>query len=80
MTNDERMEIVNRHVKELGEFFDTVQIFVTVYQPEDELETHTLTDGTGNWYARCGQVAEWQEMNMERIREHQRRKDREDRL
>lgn len=43
---------------QLGEHFDTVQIFVTRYEPG---EKHTVNAhyGIGNWLARYGQMREF---------------------
>lgn len=53
---------VERQVKDaickLGEHCDSVQVFVTIVDPEDKT-THSFQLGTGNWYARLGQVKEW---------------------
>lgn len=47
-------------VSTLLKHFDTVQIFVTVHQKEGEMEqTLDMKDGSGNWYARFGQVRSW---------------------
>lgn len=65
--NEDR-ERVKRHVAELGEFFDTVQIFVSKHATGDG-GTFTSGQGSGNWCARYGQITEWVKYEDERIRE-----------
>jgi hypothetical protein len=42
----------------LAEHFDSVQVFVTVHNGGKEA-TRALESGSGNFYARLGQVREW---------------------
>lgn len=44
---------------QLGEHFDTVQIFVTRYEPAEDGGTTNIHYGTGNWFARFGHVRDW---------------------
>ena len=53
---DQDQDNIQKHVDALMEHFDTVQIFVTRY--ENEGTTH-LRHGSGNVFARRGQIAEW---------------------
>jgi hypothetical protein len=46
---------IRQAINLLGEFFDTVQIFVTRYDPATEATEH-WTDGIGNIFARLHQV------------------------
>lgn len=62
---DQDLVLVRKHVDQLGEHFDTVQIFCTRYYPnkiqgydEDGLTTR-INVGTGNFFARYGHVAYW---------------------
>jgi hypothetical protein len=55
---------INKEVKRiddclivLGEYFDTVQIFVTKYEGDEG--TVSLQRGKGNYYARTGQIRGW---------------------
>jgi hypothetical protein len=66
--NDENEEIsmVKKHASELGEHFDTVQIFCTRHESGTEDGTVTIKMGTGNWFARYGQVVEWVKKQDER--------------
>lgn len=60
----EHMEIVEAHVAQLSEYFDTVQIFCTKKEEDD---TSSYFNGTGNWYSRYGSVKAWiiaEEKNM----------------
>lgn len=69
LTKTEALEIVERHVSDLMEHFDSVQIFATLPQ-SDPLESafSALRCGAGNWYARYGNVCEWVEQQKERAR------------
>jgi hypothetical protein len=55
--DDKDLEMVRKHLSTLSEHFDTVQVFVQ--RTASEGGTMTLHLGTGNWYARYGQVREW---------------------
>ena len=52
------MSILERHVKQIMEHFDTVQIFVTKHNGHDQ-STAVEHFGNGNWYARYGQIELW---------------------
>lgn len=52
------VEIVKRHIAQLMEHFDTVQIFCTRHSPELE-GTTSVQWGDGNWFARYGHVNKW---------------------
>lgn len=54
---------------ELGEHFDTVQVFVTRYEGDQDGVTTNIAKGTGNWFARHGQVQNWANKNDEVSRE-----------
>jgi len=45
-------------VNALSDFFDTVQIFTTRHESND-IGTIAFQRGSGNWYARFGQIKEW---------------------
>lgn len=53
------VNMVKRHVEELGEHFDSVQIFATRHEQGSLDGTVSIHIGTGNWFARYGQVTEW---------------------
>jgi hypothetical protein len=74
MTKDqeEDLERVRKAVDELGEHFDTIQIFAT-RDDGGEIGTVSCNLGSGNWFARLGQVAEWLTMQKERASEKVRR-------
>lgn len=62
--NDKLLAIVINKSAHLAEHFDTVQIFCTKQRGKN---TFTFDTGSGNWYARYGQVREWslkQEKNI----------------
>lgn len=56
---DQEMQRVKDACNVLIEHFDTVQIFVTRYAPEEDCGTVNINYGAGNWFARYGQVCEW---------------------
>lgn len=56
---NEDMKRVTEALESLSEFFDSVQIFCTRYEPAIEDGTVTVTKGIGNWFARYGQVRNW---------------------
>ena len=60
MSKDQpEVEIVRRAVLSLGEHFDPVQIFVTRSEECGKQLTTNINLGSGNWFARYGQVKEW---------------------
>ncbi len=54
---DEVHKIIDAHCNQLAEHFDSVQIFVTRH--EEDGGTRFASRGTGNWFAREGQVRAW---------------------
>lgn len=71
--NEKDIEMLRKHLNELGEHFDSVQLFVTRHEPEIEQGTITLQMGIGNWFARYGQVTEWVIKKNESARMDERR-------
>lgn len=57
-TKTEDIDRLNKAIEDLGEFFDTVQIFTTRHEPTKG-GTITFNRGSGNWFARRGQIQEW---------------------
>lgn len=53
------LERVKEAVRVLGEHFDTVQIFVTTYNGDNDGTTRNINTGTGNWFARYGQILDF---------------------
>lgn len=49
---------VERAVTALSEHFDSVQVFVSRFDPESGL-TVSYSIGNGNWHARVGHVRSW---------------------
>ena len=62
--NDQDFERLQAAAAALGEYFDTVQIFVTRH--ENSEGTTNMNWGSGNWFARYGQVEEWVSKTRER--------------
>ena len=54
------LALVQSHVTAFGEQFDTVQIFVTRHAAVELDGTINIGLGAGNYFARFGQVVEWQ--------------------
>lgn len=69
------MRMLERHVELLSEHFCTVQIFVTRHEMGTDGGTVGASKGSGNWYARCGQVTEWLMQKDECIRIGERSRD-----
>lgn len=70
--DERRARVVLNHVHALAEYFDGVQVFVSLNRREvggGRIVSSSLELGTGNWYARYGHVREWlltQEARMRR--------------
>lgn len=59
MEDKEReLGIVQSHVAQLAEHFDSVQVFATRHLG-DGAGTVKISFGSGNWFARYGQVRQW---------------------
>ena len=56
---DEDLKRVNEALSALGEHFDSVQIFVNRHESGELGGTVNISKGTGNWFARYGQIASW---------------------
>lgn len=82
MTTEEQREVdlLKNATLNLGEHFETVQIFVTRHQSETEDDTGTvnLNYGIGNWFVRIGFVKDWVIRQDEWTRCYARNKDKED--
>lgn len=55
---ERHLKIIESHIAQLSEHFETVQIFVTKVLSETD-ETLSYGVGAGNWYARYGQTVDW---------------------
>lgn len=69
--------VVNDAIQKLSEHFDTVQVFTTRYEPNNEGNTIGLQMGQGNWYARFGHIKEWVSKQDEYVRVAIRNEDRD---
>lgn len=58
MPKDEDLELIQKALDTLGEYFDAVQIFATRHE-ESEGGTIRVSKGVGNYYARYGHIALW---------------------
>lgn len=74
-TEDRELAMIQQHVDALGEHFDTVQIFVSRHDMAVEEGTISANRGSGNWFARFGQVREWLVKQDERARQISREED-----
>ena len=57
MTDQEKTDLLDSHAAQLAEYFDSVQIIVTL--TEDDAGTALYSMGKGDWYARQGAIREW---------------------
>lgn len=71
-SKDKDEALVDKVVEQLGEHFDTVQIFVTCHESGEEGGTVSCINGSGNYYARVGLVNEWLTKEDEKTREYMR--------
>lgn len=59
---DEMVEadrLVNEAVQKISEYVDAVTIFVSKKREDGQSGTWRLVMGSGNWYARYGQIKQW---------------------
>ncbi len=56
MSEERDLKIVQSHCAQLAEHFDNVQIFVTKMGEDGTVNCHY---GSGNWFARYGQIKYW---------------------
>lgn len=71
--HDSDLRMVRECVDKLGEHFDSVQIFCTRHESGQEGGTINIPLGTGNWFARYGQIRNWINKEEESSREEIRR-------
>ena len=57
-TKDADIELLENHITQLMEHFDTVHIFVTRHEGNN-CHTVRVDKGAGNWYAKYGQIKLW---------------------
>ncbi len=62
MTNQQKLAELERHVAELSEFYDSVQIFASGLNSDGTTFSHKR--GSGNWYARQGLAHEFIQENI----------------
>lgn len=62
MKQEDRLKILERHVRELSEIYDAVQIVTTWV--DEEGKTLGQKRGSGNWYARQQLCREFIEENI----------------
>lgn len=58
----------------LGEYFDSVHIFATRHEEGVEGGTVAISFGSGNWFARRGQIRDWSIKKDEIARQETREK------
>ncbi len=73
MTHDEQREadiaMLKKVSEQLSEHFDSVQLFASRHMPAELDGTRIVNYGSGNWYARYGQVRMWITEHEEAARE-----------
>lgn len=62
MTGEQRLQVLDRHVAELAEIYDSVQVMVSWVTPDGR--TSSQKRGSGDWYARQGLAHEFIEENL----------------
>lgn len=62
MTDDQKNEVLERHVRELAEIFDSVQILASTLNSDTTTSCHKR--GSGNWYARQGMAHEFIQLSI----------------
>ena len=72
---DPQIAEIERHVAQLEEHFDSVQIICTGHR---DGKTTSTCSGSGNWYARIGSVREWLTTQDEHAKEIERMRTRGD--
>jgi len=65
---DKQQEMLNEHARQLGEHFDSVQIFASRHESGIHGATLNFAAGEGNFYAAVGQVRLWLVMREEEAR------------
>jgi hypothetical protein len=53
---DKKYALLENQARLMMQSFDTVQVFATKYEGEN---TRHYVFGSGNWYARYGQIRQW---------------------
>ena len=66
LKTEEIRKIVQRAISTLMEHFDTVQVFVSRYDPLTK-ETYYTDDGEGNFLARIAQIRGWSDRQTEQF-------------
>lgn len=59
MSEDIDMEMLRRATESLEEHFDTIHIFATRHEQGSLSGTVNANYGSGNWFARRGQIRDW---------------------
>lgn len=65
--HDRCLKIVNKHLHELGEHFENVQIFITT-RDENGDGMIRIHKGCGDWFSRYGVVNYWLQMENQEAR------------
>lgn len=81
MTDDEKQaikEMVDKHVSQIGEHVDCIQVFVQKHDDGGGSFTLSYEKGSGNFYSRFGHIVEWVDMQREFQRCEARRRDKDE--
>jgi hypothetical protein len=66
--HQEKSELIQSLIESIEDRFNTIQVFTTSHDPATG-ETTYIGMGTGNFYARIGQIDEWLRMQKEIVSE-----------
>jgi len=72
MEKERAQLIVDKFLKEVGEYVDSAQVFLTFHDGDS---TASFEKGMGNFFARHGQVSEWLIMQREFQKNYAKKKD-----
>jgi predicted CoA-binding protein len=64
--HEEKQELIQSLIESITDRFDTIQVFTTSHNRETG-ETTYIGMGTGNFYARIGQIKEWLQLQKDII-------------
>lgn len=56
---EKKMALLENQINILKNHFDSIQIFASNFNEDDEDNTSHFNTGYGNWFSRYGQVKEW---------------------
>jgi hypothetical protein len=66
--HQEKSDLIQSLIESISDRFDTIQVFTTSHDPTTG-ETTYIGMGTGNFYARIGQIEEWTRLQKEIVKQ-----------